>query len=268
MLDTLLAALKRHWLKVLLWLLVLLPLLSFVLVNLALLAYLFWPRSYNAIDFSRFVPVQHHAIVLAHGVTDTPASWALPLREHFTGQVPDADLYALDWSAYALDPLRCAIDGSRIGRRIGEQLVRSKSLQSVHLIAHSCGSFVIYNICRAIKENHSAIRVQTTYLDPVSIYGPLFNYGVDHFGDCADYSEAYIDTGDTIRGSNELLPHTHTYDVTAVRVRQGVTVNPHVWPTLYYQQLVSAGRAPMLEATPDLAERKPRGVLEVVEGDG
>lgn len=259
-----LAVLKRHWLAIVIWLLVGLPLATFVLANIVLLAYLFWPNKYDGMDFHYFQPLHSHAIVMAHGVNDTPATWVEPLMARYREQSTASDLFAVDWSAYAGNPLRCAIDGGRIGRRIGRQLVANGRLHSVQLIGHSCGAFVIYNLCREIKALNRAIQVQTTYLDPVSIYGPWFDYGVDHFGDCADYSDAYIDTGDHIAGSNQLLAFTHTYDVTAVRERYHVDIHPHLWPTLYYQQLLTNGRPLTLQNTPDLNQRKPRGVLEIL----
>lgn len=264
LLEKTLSVLRIHWLKVGCWLLLILPLCSSLLAMLVLLTYVFWPQQYTAIEFDRFTPTQSRVSVLAHGLKDTPDTWITPLRSVLAVKQPEVELLTVDWSPYADNALRCAVNGSRIGQRIGEQMLSQKALESVQLIGHSCGAFVIYNICLALKENRPDIRVHTTYLDPVSIYGPLLHYGVHHFGDCADYSDAYIDTEDNVTGSNQLLPHTHTYDVTAVREQRNHKSPPHIWPAIYYRQLVEVGSAPNLDNTPNLNALKPRGILEKV----
>lgn len=237
---------------------------SFVLGSVVLLIYMYWPNPYPNIDFSRFYPSQSHMVVMAHGVNDNTASWIEPLQKLYLATTVDRQVVGLDWSDYAENTMRCAIDGRRIGHKIGNQMLQNLEIQSAHLIAHSCGSFVIYGICERLKEQRSDIQVQTTYLDPVSIYGPFWNYGLTHFGNCADYSEAYIDTEDHVPGSNQLLINTHTYDITALRKSNRLNITPHNWPTIYYQYLVAANRAPELKVDNDLASISPRGILEVV----
>lgn len=247
------------------WLLVILPLLSALVANMVLLAYMFWPKRYEAIPFDRFVTDRARLTVAVHGSGDTSETWAYPFLQAVERRYPDSAVMSVDWDRYADNPLRCAIDGARIGRLSGAQFADNASLSAIHLVSHSCGAFVIYNACREIKARRPELRVQTTYLDPVSIYGPWLRYGVSHFGDCADYSEAYIDTGDQVAGSNELLPNTHTYDVTAIRERRALTINPHVWPTRYYLELTRQGGAPALWDGEDLQRLRPRGQLQVVE---
>lgn len=73
-------------------------------------------------------------------------------------------------------------------------------------------------LCEAVKEKNSAIQIQTTYLNPVSVYtGVLWDYGINKFGICADFSDSYIDIRDSVLGSNVNLPHTATFDVTDLR---------------------------------------------------
>lgn len=254
----------RNWLKIGIVLLIILPAGSFVVGSVVLLGYIYWPNQYEGIDFSKFSPNQSHMVIMAHGVNDSPGSWIEPLQKIYKANSFDGQLVGLDWSAYADNAMRCAIDGKRIGKRIGSKVLQSEEVQSLHFVAHSCGSFVIYAACQMIKEHRPNIQVQTTYLDPVSIYGPFWNYGLSHFGTCADYSEAYIDTEDTIPGSNQLLVNTRTYDITEIRKRNRLDIAPHKWPTIYYHQLVTANRAPELIDEEDLAIRKPTGVLEVV----
>lgn len=256
---------RNRYFRIAVWIFFILPAVSAIIANLGLLAYLYWPKRFDAIAFDQFVTGQARAMVVVHGSGDTPASWASPLLEVMAQKHYVGALYSLDWHDYAANPLRCSIDGTRIGRRLGQQLASNPSLQAVHFIAHSCGAFVILNACRTMKAVRPELRVQTTYLDPVSIYGPWMRYGVSRFGSCADYSDAYIDIDDQVAGSNELLPNTHTYDVTSARVRRKLTVNPHVWPTLYYLELARSGAIPDILENTQLYIQKPRGELEKLD---
>jgi hypothetical protein len=93
---------------------------------------------------------------------------------------------------------------------------------------------------------NTSIKVQTTYLDPVSVYGGIFwNYGLDNFGRCANFSDSYIDTQDSIPGSNQVLPHSVTFDVTNIRLAAGYKIPPHVWPTKYYIESYKKGSVPI-----------------------
>jgi hypothetical protein len=226
---------------------------------------MYWPENFDTIDFNQFQTEQSSLILLAHGAHDKSESWLIPLQQAYNKRQHSAQVMPLNWSNYAQTPLNCAIKAGRIGKLLGEEILISKNLNNVHLIGHSCGAFVIYAACKAIKETNNNIVVQTTYLDPLSINGINWRYGLDHFGTCADYSEAYIDTEDGVIGSNELLPHTHTYDVTAVRKATNSSSSPHNWPTMYYLQLVTAGIEPNYAFDKTLADKKPRGILEVVK---
>ena len=66
---------------------------------------------------------------------------------------------------------------------MGQRLLKETKVKSIHVIGHSCGAFVALGLCEAVKEQSSDIKIQTTYLDPVSVYaGVWWNYGVDKFG--------------------------------------------------------------------------------------
>ena len=259
------ASLRKYWLIISLVLFLALPLASFLIGSVVLFAYIHWPNHYHSIDFSQYTSAKAHVVILAHGVKDDTRSWVEPLQTVYQNNSYDGEVMSVDWSQYANNTLRCAIEGKRIGQLIGESILNSEEIRSVHLIGHSCGSFVVYGACLAIKKQRPEIIIQSSYLDPVSIYGPDWNYGVDRFGRCADYSEAYIDTEDGVPGSNRLLPNTHTYDVTAVRKRTNNGANPHNWPTVYYRQLVEAGLAPEYHRNKSLLDNKAAGVLELVE---
>ena len=104
--------------------------------------------------------------------------------------------------------------------------------------------------------------VQTTYLDPVSNYGGLFSsFGIEKFGDCADFSEAYIDTEDSVPGSNQRLLSAYTIDVTEVRKKLQLNESPHLWPVRYYTSLVRRDDHPLFRNDTALAEKFPPGEM-------
>jgi hypothetical protein len=263
--NVIISTFKKHWLKIGIWLLIILPVGSFLIVSAFILAYMFWPRAFEQIDAPDFETSDSHVALLAHGLRDHPTAPMNSLRAAYEQAVPGSRAFNVDWSPYAQNSLTCATNGKRIGERIGRELATNPKIQSLHLVAHSCGAFVIYGACQAFKRVNKTATVQTTYLDPVSVYGIWWNYGLHHFGECADYSEAYIDTGDGVPGSNELIPQTHTYDVTAARKHTGQQTQTHLWPIEYYRQLLANGRAPMVWKDSAVEENKPAGVLEVVK---
>ncbi len=258
---------KIAWIKLSLYALVIIPGALFVIVSIGNLAYIYTSRNYSEKVFPDLNPEDRKVFILAHGVRDSAASWCVPLKKILEEKNPGTKVIALDWRPYSDSTFRCSVDGRRIGQEIGRRLSGCKKLESIHLVGHSCGSFVIYGICETVKSLRPDVSIQSTYLDPVSIYGGLsWDYGVDHFGSCSDFSDAYIDTGDTIPGSNELLPNTVTFDVTAVREKSKYKGFPHVWPTVYYQELVKSGKNPELSKNEDIISLFPKGkFIKVME---
>lgn len=236
-----------------------------------MLAYTYWPTHYTQLDIPSINANTQHITLIAHGLNDTAASWSDPLKtilqeQHTESKTNHAQIISLDWNPYSQSTFRCSIDGKRIGALLGKKISTSTQLHSAHLIAHSCGSFVILGLCESLKTHSKNIQVQTTYLDPVSIYGGIFwNYGLRHFGSCADFSDAYIDHQDNVPGSDKPLPKSHTFDVTAARKKTNFNQSPHIWPTVYYQLLVAAGTYPSLNNTSAINNQYPRGQFEVVK---
>ena len=148
---------------------------------------------------------------------------------------------------------------------IRDSFATSAALESMHLVGHSCGSFVVLGLCETLRELRPDLSVQTTFLDPVTVYGGFFwEYGLEHFGSCGEFSDAWIDTGDDVPGSNEVLPRAATFDVTPAREASGWTGLPHNWPTVYYTKRAEAGTLLELRDDASLASRRPRGVLQKV----
>ncbi|GEM_PF-1171428 len=261
---------EKHWIKLAIIVFIALPVISFILGSAILLSYTYWPTDYSKMKMPHIDPMTQNIVLIAHGRGDTPASWAAPLKvileQKISSPRDTAQVIALDWSAYSSSIFRCSVDGMRIGHALGETIAESAELQSVHLIGHSCGAYVVLGLCESLKAKRNDIEVQSTYLAPVSIYGALFwNYGINHFGDCANFSEAYIDSEDGVAGSNQLIPNTHTFNVTDARKATRSSKSPHIWPTYYYLQLVRSGVYPSLRTTSDLWATYPQGQMEKID---
>jgi pimeloyl-ACP methyl ester carboxylesterase len=239
-------------LTVLLWIFIIIPGIPFVFGTLGTLTYIYWPQNFEALNISQ-LPVDNSRVsMFFHGLGGNTERWAQPLAEILQEQAPEGSHIALDWSDYAQSALRCSVAGKRLGRELGDRLLQAGELQHLNLVGHSCGSFVVLGICERVKQQRPDIEISTTYLDPVTVYGGIFwHYGQQHFGRCADISEAYIDTGDGVPGSNEALPYATTFDVTAERIAADFEGNPHIWPTLYYlRKIRSQAAATHVMATP------------------
>ena len=258
--------LERNWLALLAAVLVVIPACGFILGSAFFLTYIYWPVPYSALAAPQINPATQQITLIAHGLGDSDASWTASLRDTLqqkadTGGEP-RQVIALDWSAYSKSAVRCSVDGLRIGEKLGSEIAESAALHSLHLIGHSCGAFLVLGLCEALKARRHDILVQTTYLDPVSIYGGVFwNYGLEHFGSCADFSDAYIDTEDKVTGSNQLLPNSYTVDVTAARKRSGSAFAPHIWPVHYYSRLIESGYHPHIDENGAPWQCYPRGKM-------
>jgi len=231
---------------------ILIPAIPFILSTLGLLAYSFWPRDFT--ETTQFIIEEktQYITLSAHGVKDSPASWSDPLMS-LIQQFPSKEIanlqhktVSIDWQDFSSNVFVCSTAGKQIGVEIGKEIAKKPSIKGVHVIGHSCGAFVAFGICQGIKSANASIIVQSTYLDPVSVYGGIFwKYGLDNFGTCANFSDTYIDTEDSIPGSNQVLPHSFTFDVTNIRHKGQYNVPPHVWPTKYYMDSYHKGNVPI-----------------------
>ncbi len=227
--------------KLIIWVFIIIPGIPFIVLSLGMLAYAYWPQDFERLEIKKLPVDSSQVSIMVHGLGDTAESWAKPLQEVLAKQHPSATHIALDWNPFSQSALRCSVAGKRLGKEVAKHLLKSVQLRQLHLVGHSCGAFVILGLCQGIKSQRPEVKVQTTFLDPVAVYGGLFwDYGLEHFGSCADSSEAYIDTGDTVPGSNQNLQNAVTHDVTATRLEAGFAGNPHVWPTIYYLNRVKA----------------------------
>ncbi len=252
--------------KLFLWLVVY-PGIPFIVGTIGIIGYANWPRSFETFDLPNIASTTEQVVFIVHGKDDNAKTWALEMQEIYRNQSDTStQVFALDWTPYSDNFLRCSVDGRHIGKRLGEQLATHTNVKNVHLIGHSAGAFVVYGLCEGMKRVNESIQVQTTYLDPLGIYGGIRrDYGLNNFGDCADFSEAYIDVESGVPGSNEPLRKAHTFDVTGLRSTQLFTGSPHIWPVRYYMSVVRNGRANQWASSPTLRERFLPGSRTVVD---
>ncbi|WP_233267385.1 hypothetical protein [Paraglaciecola sp. L3A3] len=253
---------KQKLIRLLFWGLVVLPGIPFVVISLAISIYVYWPRDFSSVTEFPLVKNVEYITLSAHGVNDTTASWSDELQQ-LMATSPYSQLanvvqqnHSIDWQKFSSNVFMCSVAGKKIGIEMGKHLATMPSLKAIHAIGHSCGSFITLGICEGAKSVNPQLMVQTTYLDPVSVYSGVFwNYGIEHFGSCGDFSDNYIDTRDTVPGSNQALANSYTFDVTQQQTTKDADVPPHAWPTRYYLQAYRNNSAPLLYKA-DLAEIK------------
>jgi len=165
--------------------------------------------------------------------------------------------YLYDWGTYRGDLLRASNNGIEVGKKIGSQLANTASIEKIHVIGVSVGSFAAdacvsaFNeeICKQQREAcrftpmlqppsiaegastsmHSMNGMNTptgpktraTFLDPFTQKG-LFRskFGINHFGKSAEYAEQYLNTDDPVPSTNSPLLHAHCWDITAAKERE------------------------------------------------
>ncbi|MBU2971708.1 hypothetical protein KO527_20365 [Pseudoalteromonas sp. C2R02] len=230
------------------------PGIPFILGSLGFITYAFWPRDLSSVINIPLNSKAEFFSVSAHGVKDNPDSWSDELQKLIKQNniVKSQQNISLNWSEFSDNVFICSVSAKKIGHQLGQRLLKETKVKSIHVIGHSCGAFVALGLCEAVKEQSSDIKIQTTYLDPVSVYaGVWWNYGIDKFGTCADFSDSYIDTRDGVPGSNINLPYTATFDVTELGVKNN-NMKPHNWPTQYYLSAYRNKKVPLIKETPQL----------------
>ncbi len=232
------------------------PVVPFILSTIGLLAYSFWPRDFTESTNFTINEKTEYITLSAHGVKDSPASWSDQLmslmREYPPKQIANLhqQTISIDWQDFSKNVFICSTAGKQLGFEIGTRIAKQINIKGVHVIGHSCGAFVALGICKGVKSDNTNIVVQSTYLDPVSVYGGIFwDYGLENFGSCANFSDSYIDTEDSIPGSNQALQHSITFDVTNIRRNGEYNIPPHVWPTKYYIEFYKKESVPIFFET-------------------
>ena len=178
-------------------------------------------------------------VIIVHGRGDSADDWPRDLKQRLTSLVKDThnwQIIAYDWYPHALSSLRSAANGTVIGRQLGKKLASLDHLTQIHLIGHSVGSFLIDELCRSYKAHASnPAHVHMTFLDPFCMQGTIhWKYGMVHFGEKGDFTEAFINTDDPVPTTNAPLHHAYNYDVTQTAGRESFEGELHWWPVEYY----------------------------------
>ena len=209
-------------------------------------------------------PRTRTAVLLFHGSNGREDANVLALERRLralVGGVSGVEVRLYVWSPHSDTKFRAAANGEHVGRLLGEELGRMPALQAVHLIGHSAGAYIPDGLCEALKKASAGrVRVDVTYLDPIGFKGALDSgWGARHYGQCADYAEAYINTDDIVPATNTPLEHAWNVDVTEAGKRSGFNDGGHRWPLRYYEQMLTAEEA--LPGAHEHAQRA-RGVVE------
>ncbi|WP_448564055.1 alpha/beta hydrolase [Thalassotalea ganghwensis] len=216
--------------------LVYLPIFPFIVISIGVFIYIFWPLKSYEVDFELFNKEQ--LIVVAHGLKDTNQTWAQEIADLWRKKLPTAHVVTIDWHRYSNNAFTCAVNGERIGREIARQIKTNAVINKVRVIGHSCGAFINLGICEELRVNShkkTTYTIESIYLDPVSVYGGLFwDYGIKHFGQCADSSVTYFDTEDSVPGSNKAPLNSKGIDVTSYKQALNYKGKAHQWPIYYY----------------------------------
>ena len=99
-------------------------------------------------------PDTRAVVLLLHGSggSKEPTMMALEQRlRAFPSAGSDPVIVRYIWSPYSDAKLRAQPNGSRVGRALGAELAGMPQLTSVHLIAHSAGSYIVEPLCEALR---------------------------------------------------------------------------------------------------------------------
>jgi hypothetical protein len=186
------------------------------------------------------------------------------LEAAFAGR-PGAAVRYLRWDPESDERLRAAATARAVGQRVAAQLAALGSVQEIHLVAHSVGTFMPDAICRELRASPSPPRITMVLLDPFQISGFVdWSWGARHHGACADFALAVMNLDDPAPATNRPLQWAFNLDVTADPARAGFDRNGHYWPVRYYLDHLAA-RQPALAGLSHAAY--PRGEVRVVAGD-
>ncbi len=212
-------------------------------------------------------------LLIIHGSGDGPGRWATGMAEALRPRFAEPDrleVLAYDWHDAAVDKLSAAVNGRREGRAIAE-VIASRGLSHVHVIAHSAGAHVAHGLELAWSEQPAPRpTLHLTLLDPFLGEGLDFEWGRTRFGTKADFTEGLLNRGDGVPGTEVAVQAAHTFDVTGSKPSGAAWAGKegHWWPTSAYAELDPAFFDASLEASGQfdaeaLRARWPAGQTEV-----
>jgi hypothetical protein len=206
-------------------------------------------------------------VLLIHGSGGADEETILELKKRFDelGSTDGPTVVRYLWSPASDTKLRTYPHGTRIGTELGRELARLPGLESIHLVAHSAGAYLLDPLCVAYREARAAAgaspvaRLEMTFLDPIGFRGAFApGWGARHHGACADYAEAFINTDDSAPATNRPLELAWTVDVTAHPDRAQFSGGGHRWPVQYYADRLTAAE---LYTGRHAHDARPRGLV-------
>ncbi|MEQ1801955.1 MAG: hypothetical protein ABL989_08550 [Gammaproteobacteria bacterium] len=217
----------------------LMVLAALVLVAVGLQVYSIVPATFGARPLG--LPADtRHLVLLIHGSggRNEPTLVALEGAFRRSGEAaPGTAIVRYVWSPWSDAKLRTYPNGARVGASLGDELAALPALESIHLIAHSAGAYVLEPLCTAYRARMPGrgARIAMTFLDPIGFRGPFDPaWGARNYGRCADDAEAFINTDDPAPATAAVLQHARTTDVTADPGRKNFNGGGHRWPVQYY----------------------------------
>jgi len=210
----------------------------------------------------RLDPATRSVVLLFHGRCGENEATLLALEGRLkllASGLPGAVVLRYTWAPYSDPRFRCQRNGERIGGQLGVALAALPQLDSMHLIGHSAGAYLLDPLGQAYRRAGGRARIALTYLDPQGFRGgfdPL--WGARHYGACADYAEVFINTDDRAMGTNTFLRHAWNVDVTSAAKPAGYADGGHRWPLRYYLEQLGAGD---VTAAAYRHDERPRGAV-------
>ena len=139
-----------------------------------------------------------------------------------------------DWKRWLGGQDRAAFDGQAVGAQLGAALRRAEEdgegglrLSTVHAIGTSVGAFAADSFCAGYVSAASAggarATVRETLCDPFTARpGEALGsgWGLQHFGQSADFAEQIMNTDDVVPSTNVPVPRCYVLDVTRSALRR------------------------------------------------
>ncbi len=213
-------------------------------------------------------PATRAAVLLLHGrhgeSEPTLLTLAARLGELAAGE-PGTVTVLYRWAPWSDPRFRSRSNGKHIGEALGAELAKLPQLGTLRLIGQSSGAFLLDPLCESYRKAGGRARIVITYLDPMGFSGGFDPWwGARHYGACADYAEAFINTDDMAMGTNYPLRHAWNVDVTELPKPADYRDGGHRWPMRYYLDRLGAGDLIAAEATYNHHDR-PRGAVVTPE---